>query len=251
MKKIVLRLQYKGTKYCGWQVQKNGLSIQECVQDAIEKTFGYRHDVTGCSRTDAGVHANEYFCHLPNGVSFAAVDKLPLAINKVLPEDIAVTAAFFADEDFHARYSAVGKEYIYKIYNTKIRNPFFNGLTYPYYQKLDENQLNELGKCFVGEYDFSAFCGTGSSNKGDNIRHIKCCTTQRQGDLVIITVCGDGFLYNMVRIIVGTMLDAESGKLNLSIPEIIKLKDRSKAGFTVPAQGLYLNRVFYPEGSFH
>lgn len=251
MKKIVLRLQYKGTKYCGWQVQKNGLSIQECVQNAVEKIFGFRHDITGCSRTDAGVHANEYFCHLPSGVEFSAIDQLSLALNTALPEDIAVTGAFYADEQFHARYSAVEKEYIYKIYNSNIRNPFLNELTYSYFKKLDKQLLSELGSFFVGKHDFSAFCGTNNNIKSDNIRQIKYCTAQRQGDLVVIAVCGDGFLYNMVRIIIGTMLAAIAGKIKMPIPKIIESKNRKNAGFTVPAQGLYLNKVFYPDGTFY
>ena len=249
MKKIVLKLRYKGSAYAGWQVQENAVAIQQVVQDAVEKVFGYRHGITGCSRTDSGVHANEYYCHLPEEAVFSAVAKLPYALNNVLPDDIAVTDVFLAESDFHARYSAIGKEYVYLIRNSRIRDPFTAGLVYPYYKKLDEDLIDKICKHFIGKYDYTALSGAKTANGDENVREITKCFAKREGDIVKISVTGDGFLYNMVRIIVGTILNSYEGKLELPIADIIKSGDRKNAGFTAPACGLYLNHVFYLDGA--
>ena len=244
MSRIVLKLRYNGTKYSGWQVQTNAITIQETVQNAVEKIFGVRYGVSGCSRTDSGVHANEYFCHLDSEAVFDDINRLPIALNTMLPEDVAVTEAFFAEDDFHARYSAKGKEYKYIIHNSRIRDPFLNGFAYRYYTLIDENILNEKALALVGKHDFTALAGN-KSDVEDAVRTIWYCKAIREGDIIKINVAADGFLYNMVRIIVGTLLWDLAGRLKYEIPEILDKKDRKNAGMTAPAHGLYLNKVFY------
>lgn len=249
MKKIVLKISYKGCAYAGWQVQQNAVAIQQVVQDAVEKVFGYRYDITGCSRTDSGVHAKEYFCHLPKEASFPVVERLPYAMNNVLPDDIAITGVYLAETDFHARYSALSKEYVYRIRNSRIRDPFTVGLEYSHFRFLDADKLNSICREFIGKHDFTALSGAKTAIGDENVRSILKCSAERDGDIITISVTGDGFLYNMVRIIVGTAIEACEDKLSLTIPEIIRSGDRKNAGFTAPACGLYLNKVFYPEGA--
>ncbi|HBL83512.1 MAG: tRNA pseudouridine(38-40) synthase TruA [Clostridiales bacterium GWF2_38_85] len=244
MSRIVLKLCYRGTHYKGWQVQSNAVSVQSTVQDAIEYIFGTRYGITGCSRTDSGVHANEFICHLDSEAVFGEIQRLPLALNTKLPKDIAVLDAFYANDDFHSRYSAKGKEYQYIIHNSCIRNPFLNGFAFRYFPLLDVDELNEKALALVGEHDFTAFAGK-KVNIEDTIRNIWYCKAVRDGDIIRINIAADGFLYNMVRIIVGTLLWDLAGRLKYEIPAIIDSKDRKNAGMTAPAHGLYLNKVFY------
>ncbi|MDD4421768.1 MAG: tRNA pseudouridine(38-40) synthase TruA [Eubacteriales bacterium] len=238
-----LTLSFKGTKYCGWQVQKNALSVQEVVQDAIEGVFGTRLNLTGCSRTDSGVHANEYVCNIKSTMEIDTC-KLPLAINSHLPKDIAVTAARVAEDSFHARYSAKGKEYIYRIWNSRIHNPFYAETAYHYPKKIDVEKADLIASCFVGHHDFSSFMAAHSKIK-DTVREVFYFKAERDGDFVNLIVAADGFLYNMVRIMCGTVLQIISGRIVLPVCDIIAAKNRSEAGVTLPASGLYLNRIFY------
>lgn len=235
---------FDGTNYCGWQVQKNGISIQQTLQDALQKVLNERPDVMGCSRTDSGVHANNFYVNFKseNPLECEAILR---ALNFYLPHDIAVLECHDMPIDFHARYSALGKEYIYKIYNGKIRNPFNEkyALYYPY--KIDCDLINKAAVYFIGKHDFKAFMAKGSSVK-DTVRTITELRAEQSGDLIIIRISADGFLYNMVRIITGTLLDICRGKIKPDdIADIIVSKDRNKAGSTVKPHGLYLNRVFY------
>lgn len=244
MRNILLTIQFLGTRYHGWQVQENALSVQETVQDAVEALFGVREPVTGCSRTDTGVHANHFCCTLQTERDIDCF-RLMGGLNAKLPLDIAVVDCFEVSSDFHPRYSALGKQYIYKIYDGKGRNPFLQDRALFYHHRLDETQLNREAQDFVGTHDFTSFC----ANKipvNDNIRTVKNASVTREGDCVTFTVEADGFLYNMVRIMVGTLIwIAEGKRASGSIPEILKEKNRSAAGFTAPACGLYLNNVFY------
>ena len=244
MNNFLLEISYNGACYHGWQVQDNAVTVQEKLQDAIESVFKTREDIKGCSRTDAGVHANSFFCNFKTE-KYISPDKIPSALNANLPLDISVISCKEVLLDFHARYDCKGKEYVYKIWNAQERNPFLNKLSYHYKYNIDARLLNNEAKSFVGVHDFSAFCASGSS-VDDKVREIYSFNVERNGDEVLFTVSGNGFLYNMVRIMVGTLLDVSSGKIERnSIKEIIESKDRKNAGFTVPGDGLYLNRVYY------
>ncbi len=236
-----LTLAYRGTEYSGWQVQKNAPSVQAVLQDAVEKVFGKRLDVTGCSRTDSGVHALGYVCHIESEKPFDT-SRLPLALNAHLPRDISVLKAAEAGSGFHARYSALAKEYVYYIRSGSIRSPFDRDLCFFYPFPLDVKELSALGKEFVGRQDFGAFMSAGSKIK-DTFRTVFYFDVCESGGVIRITVGADGFLYNMVRIMVGTLLKAARG--GCDIKAALESRDRKDAGPTAPACGLYLNRVFY------
>lgn len=246
MQRLLVTLKYIGTNYVGWQVQQNGLSVQSAVQDAIEKIFSQRVDVTGCSRTDSGVHANGYrFCFNPPRE--ITPYRMLAALNFALPEDMGVVDCIVVGDDFHPRYNALAKEYVYKIYDGRCRNPFLNGLAWHYVGSLNVDKMSAAASCIVGTYDFSSFMAQGSKIL-DTVRTVYKCDVERKDGCVQITVCGDGFLYKMVRIIVGTLIAVSEGKISPdSIGEIIASKDRANAGRTAPPSGLYLNRVFYDE----
>lgn len=245
MRNILLTMTYDGSHYHGWQVQDNAVSVQEVFQKALFRVLGKETDIKGCSRTDSGVHANMY-C-----VSFMTDHKIPIsrippAVNNYLPNSIAVLSAEEKEMDFHARYSCKGKEYIYKIWNADIRNPFLDGYALHYWYPMDIERMNEAAQYLVGRHDFTSFCTLDQREKGDFHRTIRHLQVNKEKDLVTITVEADGFLYNMVRIIVGTLLYVAQGKIRPEEMEgILLAEDRSKAGPTAPPQGLYLNRVFY------
>lgn len=245
MRNILVTMMYDGSHFHGWQIQDNALTVQEVFQNALFKVIGEQTDIKGCSRTDSGVHANMY-C-----VSFHTQHTIPCkrlvaALNRYLPLSVAVTDAQEVDDDFHARYNCKGKEYIYKIWNSEIRNPFLDGYALHYWYKLDVDLLNEAARHFLGSHDFTSFCTLDNREKGDFTRTVSNISLKRDGDMVIFTIEADGFLYNMVRIIVGTLLRVAQGKIKPGqIPSIINALDRSKAGPTAPPQGLYLNKVRY------
>ncbi len=246
MRNLLLTLKYDGSAFHGWQVQKNALSVQEVFQKACEKVFCEKLSIKGCSRTDSGVHADMYCVSLKTN-SPIATERVPVALNTLLPNEIAVYDCKEVSKDFHARYSCVSKQYVYKIYNAEIRNPFLEKYQYHYRYKIDENLLNRAAKEFIGTYDFAGFCSA-KSDVEDTVRTIKDFTVTREGDTVLFTVEADGFLYNMVRILVGTLLFVAQGKIDAcEIKSIIASKDRSKAGKTAPARGLYLSKVNYSE----
>ena len=243
---ILMIISYDGSNYHGWQVQKNAITVQEIFQNALEKVLKHKVDIKGCSRTDSGVHANMY------AVSFLTFNKikcenLVLAMNKFLPDDIAVTTCKEVKKDFHARYSCTGKEYIYKIWNKKIKNPFLKKRAYHYWYNLDIDILKEAAKHFLGTHDFTSFATLDKRDPTNMIRTIEYLEINKfENGLVEIKIKADGFLYNMVRIIVGTLLRVAQGKIKPDeIEKIINSKNRSLAGPTVPAIGLYLNKVFY------
>jgi len=244
MRNILIKLSYNGYAYHGWQVQSNAKTVQEVLQNAVEIICNKRESITGCSRTDSGVHANEYCCTLSTENQIPC-NKLVNALNGNLPQDIAVLSCAEVDADFHPRYDCKEKEYIYKIWNSEVRNPFFQNTHLHYKYKLDAEKLDKVSKDFIGTHDFSAFCAAGGSVE-DKVRTVKSFYVERSGDEVIMRVSADGFLYNMVRIMVGTLLDISSGRIDEnSIPAIIESKKRENAGVTAPPQGLYLNKVTY------
>ena len=244
VRNLVFTIRFVGTHYSGFQVQANAPSISAAFQDALEKTIGERGEIKGCSRTDSGVHANG-FCLSVKTRAAIPTDRLVLALNSHLPIDIAATDCRQLPDDFHARYSATGKEYVYKLLNSRLRDPFLEGFSHRIPTRLDETLMHLQAQDFLGRHDFSAFMASGG-NKQDTIRTVSYFSVERQGEIITFTVRGDGFLYKMVRIMVGTLVEIGRGKLAAGcIPEIIKSGERGRAGLTAPAKGLYLNRVFY------
>ena len=248
MKNYLVTIAYDGTDYHGWQVQPNGITVQQTVQDAVEKILGKRENIIGCSRTDAGVHANE-FCFNMRTHKDIIPFRFVGGMNAVLPDDIAVKNCQEVDIDFHARYDCKGKEYVYKIWNSPSRNPFCEGRYLHYKKKIDASFLNEQAQKFVGKHDFSSFCASKSSVE-DTVRTVEYFSVSSSEEEVIFKVKADGFLYNMVRIMIGTLLEVSEGKIPAdTIGDIIESKSREKAGRTVPPYGLYLNKVFYYIGN--
>ncbi len=245
MRNLLLTLCYDGSAYHGWQVQRNAVSVQQVFQQALEKVTGTRPDVKGCSRTDTGVHARRFCCSFHTEHTIPP-ERLVAALNHFLPRDVSVLACREVPADFHARYSCRGKEYEYQIWNHPVRNPFLRDRALHYYYSLDLDRLNAAAGAFIGRHNFTSFCSADARVKGDLSRTITCSQWRREGDLVVYRVSADGFLYNMVRILVGTQLWVAAGKLAASdMHGILSAEDRNAAGPTAPAAGLYLNRVFY------
>lgn len=244
MRNLKVKMSYMGAFYHGYQRQNNAVTVQQRVEEALSKLL--REDVTinGCSRTDAGVHAREYVFNFKteNPISIQGIIQ---GTNDILPDDIAVLEVEEVSDDFHARFDCKGKEYEYVIHNSKIKNPFYCGTAMRYKYPLDEKLLDKEAKAFVGRLDFKSFCSA-ECDKEDTTRTVYSFDVVREGDLVKMRVSGDGFLYNMVRIMVGTLIYVNEGKIKEgTIKDIIEQKDRTKAGITVVPDGLYLNKVFY------
>lgn len=244
MKNIKLTIAYDGTNYSGWQRQSNARTVQGQIERAIAKVMKQEITIHGSGRTDAGVHALgqvasfETDCTIP-------VDRISIALNSYLPDDIVIKRAEEMSSSFHARYSVKKKRYIYKIYNDKIRDPLCANYSYFYHKKVDINKLIESSKYFIGEHDFRGFMSRGSSIN-NTVRTIYNIDIRKEDKFIILEYTGNGFLYNMVRIVTGTLLDVNIGKIDINrLEEIIQSKIRKKAGHRAPAQGLYLAKVIY------
>ena len=245
MRNLLLTLSYCGKNLHGWQIQDNALTVQEVFQNALYQIIHERPDIKGCSRTDSGVHANMY-CVSMKIAHPITEDHLMMAMNRYLPDDVAVTDVRMVPDDFHARYSCKGKEYVYKVWNSRVRNPFMQGLVLHYRYEMDIEAMDREAQAFVGAHDFTSFCTLDKREKGDFTRTVKYFNITREGDLVTFTVAADGFLYNMVRIMVGTLLAMNNGRIPFgTLPQIIEGENRKLAGPTAPSCGLYLNKVFY------
>lgn len=244
MRRLKLTIAYRGTAYHGFQVQQNALTVAEVFQDAVESVFGQRYDIKGCSRTDSGVHARGFVLSMDIAEAIPCPNIIK-ALNHRLPGDIAVLDCQEAEQGFHPRYSATGKRYLYRIWNAPQRNPFLQDTALHQPRPLDAELMNTAARHFLGSHDFSAFCAAGGSVQ-DHRRTITQCGVCRRGELVEISITGNGFLYNMVRIIAGTLMEVSLGRLTPEdIPLIIESRDRSRAGATAPAHGLFLDCVFY------
>ncbi|MCL2387125.1 MAG: tRNA pseudouridine(38-40) synthase TruA [Defluviitaleaceae bacterium] len=266
---ILLTVSYDGTNYAGWQRQENAIAVQEKVEDALSELLARPIVVRAASRTDAGVHA------LGQRAVFSApdlrvpLDKLPKVLCGLLPNDISITAAEAVPEDFNPRFNAKEKTYTYSIFNAPYPNPLLARQSAFVPEKLDMFAMQEAAKSFIGKHDFAAFCATGSSAK-TTTREIMACDVIRNTaytpsliqpkdnsnlqhhGLIALTITGNAFLYNMVRIIAGTILYTGLGKIPPdAIPDIIASKDRTKAGKTMPPQGLVLMEVCYAPKHFN
>lgn len=244
MRNIKLTIEYDGKCYNGWQKQPNKLNIQGEIERAIYNITKEEVDLIGSGRTDAGVHALGQVANFKTN-SQISIEKIPLAINSQLKNSIVIKEAEEVDERFHSRYNAKHKTYRYIINNSKCGTAIYRNLEYSYPFKLDAEKMKQASKYFEGEHDFKAFKSSGTSSK-NSVRTIYKAIVKQEGEKIIIELTGNGFLYNMVRIISGTLLDVGLGKIQAEeIPEIIESKDRQSAGKTLPAHGLYLVEVKY------
>ena len=245
--KILLEISYVGTGFAGYQVQPGKLTVQSALQDAIEKVYGERYAVKGCSRTDTGVHALQYFATFDTDKSIPT-DRIPHALNSVLDKRISVRSAQTVDMDFHVRHDVLYKEYEYRVQLGAVPNPFLDGRVWHYPKLLRSNALERMqnaAKAFVGTHDFSGFMSAGS-DVADTVRDVKWLKVSLDDDMLTVRIAADGFLYNMVRIIVGTLIEAGSGRIDPEkMVDIIASCDRSSAGMTAPPEGLYLKEIVF------
>ena len=246
--KYFVKIKYLGTNFHGFQVQPEKRTVQGELCVAADAVFGVPCKVTGCSRTDGGVHANEFCLTIENEGGTVPADKLPLAIARFLPEDISLFYAKECDSNFHPRYDAAGKEYLYKILNTKVQDPFYTHRAWFLPRIITDSgieRMKEAAEYILGEHDFSAFMAAGSDTS-DTVRNVDYIKIERNGDIIELRIHANGFLYNMVRIITGTLVEVAHGRFTPEdVLHILNSRDRSRAGMTAPAEGLYLNRVDY------
>ena len=245
-----LRLAYLGCAFCGFQFQPRQRTVQGELNRAFQALFGVPCAITGCSRTDSGVHAEDFCATLdvpPEGAQIPP-ESLPRALARYLPDDISVFHAEIADATFHARHDVAFKEYVYRIYTAPVRDPFLVGRAwhYPYpLHALAEERMRRAGECLVGRHDFAAFKNEDGVQK-DTVRNLTALTVSQTEREITVSVSADGFLYNMVRIITGTLMDVAIGRME---PEAVATalfsKERRLAGTTAPPDGLYLHRVTY------
>lgn len=237
---------YVGSAYSGFQVQENAPSIQRTLQDALEMFFNTALKLSGCSRTDAGVHAKQFFATIEGDIPETfPIDRLPKATARLLPDDIALVSARRVEDSFHVRYDVRYKEYEYLILNTEASDPFMLGRAYHYTRPLDIAAMQRAAAHFVGEHDFRGFMASGSKVV-DTVRRVKYFEVESEGPLVRLRIAADGFLYNMVRILCGTLIAVSEGRIREDeLDGLIASGDRSRAGATLPPEGLYLSRVVY------
>jgi len=244
---LLLTIAYVGTRYHGFQIQKNAVTVQAVFQDALKRSVGELPDIKGCSRTDAGVHAKEY-CLNFHTTSGLPEDRLVDALNHHLPRDIRVMSAREVADSFHARYSCAAKRYRYLVFNGRVMDPFLEGFALRFVPHIDHEALNLAAQRFVGVFDFLPFSGC-RRDRADTIREVSEFSVTRENDLVTLLVTADGFLYNMARVMTGTLLSIASGALTPeSIDAVFASKERINRCFTAPAAGLYLDKVYYDAG---
>lgn len=252
MRNIALFLTYVGSAYHGWQVQKNNITVGETLEKACARVVGHRVHMTGCGRTDAGVHARCYVANFRTD-SRIPVERLPYALNTHLPQDIVITDAREMPDSFNAIGSCIKKEYTYLIYNSRIRDPFYVNRAWFYPKHLDEGIMQAAADQFVGTHDFAAVRSVGTEVKS-TVRTVYYYKVERQNELISLRVCANGFLYNMARAMAGTLVWAAEGKIRPEeLGQILERGDRTAAGPTVPPGGLYMTQLWYetPEVSFH
>ena len=246
--KLKLTIAYDGSNYAGWQVQTNGIGVQEKIEQAFGKLFPSVKRIHSSSRTDAGVHAFGMVAHveIPTVEFKMPLEKIALALNAFLPEDIRIISATKCRTDFHARFDASGKQYRYFVWNHRAANPLLRHMLWQVPQELDLSVMRSAAKLFIGKHDFKSFAGTRNYEMESTIRTLTRCDIKRNGPLLTFIIEGDGFLYKMCRGIVGTLIQAGRGKFALKeLKPMLAAKDRRAAGVTAPAHGLVLWKVFY------
>lgn len=244
MKRVKMIVAYDGTNYCGWQVQPNGVTIEEMLNKNLSELLGEDIQVTGASRTDSGVHSLGNVAIFDTNTRMPA-DKISFALNQRLPEDIVVQGSCEVDATWHPRYQESKKTYEYRILNRTFRMPTRRIDTYFYHHALDVEKMQKAADFLVGEHDFKSFASIHSQAE-TSVRTIYSCDVTKSDDIITIRVTGSGFLYNMVRIIAGTLVKVGSGDIAPSqIEEILEKKDRSAAGPTAPAHGLTMIGIEY------
>ncbi|MBQ3037755.1 MAG: tRNA pseudouridine(38-40) synthase TruA [Clostridia bacterium] len=244
MRNIKLTLSYDGSGYHGWQIQENAITVQEVLENAIMKLTGTKPKLSGCGRTDAGVHAKRYVASFKTESNIPC-EKLPCALNRYLPEDIVCINAEDVSDIFDAQRSAKAKTYTYYVLNSQYRDPFLAKHSWHYRYEIDVEKMQKAAKFFEGTHDFIGFAAAGFT-VSTTVRTIYSLNVSKENDLIKIEVTGNGFLYNMVRIISGTLVFVGNGKINVEdVADIIESRDRKRAGITAPADGLYLTEVYY------
>lgn len=248
MKRIMLTVAYDGTNYCGWQTEPTGLSVEEVLNKALSKRLGEDIRVKGVSRTDSGVHARGNLCVFDSETPIPP-EKVCFAVNEVLPEDIVIRKSEEVPADFHPRKCDSLKTYEYTLYHDSLPDPLVRHYTTFFYRKLDVPKMREAAACLVGEHDFSSFCSAGAQVE-TKVRRITALAVEEEGTRIVFRITGTGFLYNMVRIIVGTLLRVGTGFWPPEkVKEILEAKDRQAAGPKAPAEGLCLMEIrLFPEG---
>jgi len=246
MKNVVLRLTFDGSRYHGWQVQKDDITIAGTIEAALSKLCAHTVKLHGCGRTDAGVHAKIYCANFKTS-SDIPPDRLPQALNSLLPSDIAVQKAMYAHDDFDANLSCIKKEYTYKIFNSRIRDPFLSGRAHFYPQALDVDAIRQAARHFVGTHDFAAVRSVGTETK-TTVRTVHWYDVEQNGPMLELRACADGFLYNMARAMAGTLLYVSEGKIKPDdLPGLLEQRNRSLTGPTVPPCGLYMTAIWYDD----
>ena len=242
--RIGLKIEYDGTAYGGWQRQTNAPSIQQTIEEALERALGCSCRVIGAGRTDAGVHAYGQVAHLDIETKIPA-DRFSYILNQKLPDDIRIVQSWQAAENFHARRDAIGKHYRYTIYQAPHASALERNSSVHVPQHLDVKKMQQAAQVLIGEHDFSAFRTVGSNIVG-TVRTVYRLEVQQQGQHIHIDIWGNGFLYNMVRIIAGTLIEVGKGKIPVQeMQSILDSKERARAGATAPAKGLAMCEVFY------
>ncbi|MEI6602782.1 MAG: tRNA pseudouridine(38-40) synthase TruA [Clostridia bacterium] len=252
MRNIKLTIEYKGSNYCGWQKQKNGLSIQQAIVTAIAQATGESVALNGSGRTDSGVHAIAQVANF-HTASPIPPERFSFAINAYLPEDISIVSSEEVPEAFHARFNAKGKVYRYYIWNAFRRNAIIPEFAYFAPNPLDLSAMQKAAQIFVGKHDFAAFMAVGSKVKSTTreiykaeVSEVECPFGAEDGSLICIELTGSGFLYNMVRIIAGTLMEVGLGKRSeRQIADALEKGERGLAGQTLPPEGLFLYKVLY------
>lgn len=245
MRNIMIEIEYDGTNYNGWQIQPNGITIQQRIMEAVKKLTKEDVVINGSGRTDAKVHAKGQVANFYTA-SKIPTERLAIAINHFLPRDISILESREVSYDFHAQYWAKEKQYSYQIYNRPQRSALLRNYSYHIPYPLEIDEMQKAAKLLLGTHDFRGFMSSGSSVK-DTIRKITAIQIKRDEDSIWITFRGNGFLYNMVRIMVGTLVEIGSGRKSIdTVKEALEQGERKKAGHTAPPQGLFLDKVFYP-----
>lgn len=241
----MITIQYDGGRYKGWQrLGGDENTIQSKIETVLSKLLDEKIEIIGCSRTDAGVHANDQVANFKVDTKMT-VNELKDSMNKYLPSDISIKEVKIVDDAFHARFAAKTKTYVYKIWNSDCPNPFVRKYSLYINRKLDLYQMTKASKCFLGEHDFTAFTNAKSKTKS-MVREIHSIDIEKHGDMITIRITGDGFLHNMVRKIVGVLIETGLGSTQVDeIPGILRSKERSKSGILADACGLYLEKIIY------